>query len=72
MASANTYLRKNEFSDYLSLHSIITWTALDDNKICRVAFGAYIQAYIETTNTQAPMTFGAIYLVPLCFQEQAR
>ena len=63
-ASTNIFPNKNGLSDYLSPHTIITGTALDYNKICQVAFGAYVQAYNETTNTQAPRTFDAIYLRP--------
>jgi hypothetical protein len=63
----NLYPVRGGVSPYYSPHVILGGRNLDYNKHCKVAFGAYVQAYVENNpkNTPAARTYDAIYLRPL-------
>ena len=63
----NLYPVRGGVSPYYSPHVILGGRNLDYNKHCKVAFGAYVQAYVKNNpkNTPAARTYDAIYLRPL-------
>ena len=63
----NLFPAKGGVSAYYSPHVIMTGQDFDYNKHCQVPFGAHVQANKanDPTNTNAPRTIDAIYLVPM-------